>query len=247
MLSKEQYIGAAILLVLAIGTWLFVALRPQTNIEVRENEWSRRDSLRAMQDSLRRDSLRQVREARWQHKKDSFRRLDDQRFAAWTKERQLRYDSFRLTDSLWRDSVGWHYARHAKKDTILDLNRTDTAELQFIRGIGAYKARRIMQYGQQLGGYYSPQQLCDSALADLHLDTLLACFTAQPEDVQRMDINHCSADKMARHPYMRYQQAKAIYEYRRQHVQLTQPEDLLAIPGLTSTWIERITPYLSFE
>ena len=243
VLSKEQYIGSAILLAIAAGAWLFIALWPQPPLPERPDiEAEQRAAWR--QDSLRRDSLRN---ARWEHKKDSFRRVDDARFAQWAWERQQRYDSFRHADSLWYDSVGWHFARHIKIDTVLDLNHTDTAELQLLRGIGAYTALRIVLYGEQLGGYYSPEQLRDEALMGLHLDTLLHHFIASAEDVRRIDVNHSSVDRLAHHPYLRYTQAKAIYQLRRRQVRLTDINQLLALPDFTPAKIDSLRPYLSFE
>ena len=239
LLSKEQYIGAATLFGLALGVWLLVALWPQPQPE--QPEWPQ-DEWRL--DSARRDSLRT---ARWEHKKDSFRRVDSLRIAQWTLERQLVYDSFHIADSLWRDSVGWHKIQRVKKDTILDLNHCDTTELQLIRGIGPYKAQRILWYGQELGGYYSPTQLTDEALQDLQLDTLIQFFTANPEDVQRINVNHSSIDRLARHPYVRYEQAKAIYNYRRKQVRIDSLSQLTSIPTLDSTDINRMQFYLSFD
>ena len=247
MLDKEQYIGAAALFLIAITGWLFVALYPQSDPSFPEIEINRRDSLYAMQSVHRRDSLRALRDARWQSYKDSCYRVDSRRFALWAAERRQRYDSARLADSLWRDSVGWRYAQHIKKDTILDLNHCDTTELQYIRGIGSYKARRIMRYGQELGGYYSPNQLTDEALSDLHLDSLLHYFTADSTEVQCIDVNSSSADRLYRHPYLRYAQAKAIYNYRRKYVRLDSITQLENLQELEKSDINRIKFYLCFD
>ena len=245
MLAREQYIGAAVLLVTAAAVWTFVALAPQRPLP--ESAEAGRDSLRTVRDSLRRDSIRQAREARWQHYKDSCRKADDARFAAWNAERKARYDSFFRADSLWRDSLGIIFPRHVKKDTILDLNSADTTELMYIRGIGPYTARQIIRYREQLGGFYSPNQLTDEALARLHLDTLTACFVADPKDIQTIDVNHCSIERLAHHPYIRYEQARAIYQLRRRNLRLNGMEDLRGVSGLDSVEIERLRYYLRFE
>lgn len=247
MLSREQRIGAILLFVIALSAWLFVALWPQKNLPEAVEEAISIDSIYTRYDNRRIDSLRAIREAKWQAKKDSFRRIDDLRFANWARERQLRYDSARLADSLWRDSVGWTYARHVKKDTILNLNHCDSSELQYICGIGAYKARRILRYGRELGGYCSPNQLIDEALGDLHLDSLRRFFTADSSEVQQIVVNRCSTDQLSRHPYLRYAQAKAIYNYRRLHVRIDNLDQLRTLPELSAEDIVRLAPYLSFE
>lgn len=245
MLAKEQHIGAAALLLIALAAWLYVALTPQPGLT--EIPTPNLDSLKAVRDSLRRDSIRQVREARWQHYKDSTRRADDARFAAWNAERKARYDSFFRADSLWRDSMGIIFPRHRKIDTVLNLNTTDTAELVLIRGIGPYKARRIIAYREQLGGFYSPTQLCDERLRDLHLDSLLGAFVASPDSLRTLDVNSADAETLSAHPYLRYSQAKAIYLLRRKYVRLERIDDLRRIPELDSTTLSRLHYYLRFD
>ena len=123
----------------------------------------------------------------------------------------------------------------------------DTAELQLIRGIGRYTAVQIVQYRERLGGFYSPEQLKDEVFGKLSLDTLLYRFTADPTAVQRMDVNRASIDRLQRHPYIRYEQAKAIYTLRRKKVRLESIEDLRALPEMKEEDLRRMAPYLSFE
>ena len=202
----------------------------------------RKDSMRLV-DSLRYAQWAAEREQRY----DSFRAADALRREEWKRIRQQQYDSFRIADSLWRDSVGWRFAKHEKKDTVLDLNHCDTTELQYIRGIGRYTATQIVKYREQLGGYYSPAQLTDEPLANCHLDTLLTHFTADTSDVRTININTCSTDVLQRHPYLRYNQAKAIYTLRRQRVRLQSIDELRDLPELTEQDLERIAPYLRLE
>lgn len=247
MFAKQQYIGAASLLLIAIASWVFVATRPAPqSYSSHDQDFHRLDSLR--RDSIAharatRDSLRQ---ARWEFVKDSFRIVDSLRFLQWTRERQARYDSFRLADSLWRDSVGFRYPMHPKKDTVLDLNHCDTTELQLIRGIGRYTALKIVKYRNDLGGYYTPQQLTDEYFAKIRLDTLVRHFTASPSEVQMIDVNSCSVERLRAHPYIRFEQAKSIYELRRKRIRLHSIDDLRVLPNLTESDLQRLAPYLCF-
>jgi len=202
----------------------------------------------------RKDSMRHadsVRYAMWaaerEQRYDSFRMADSIRRSEWKAIRQQQYDSFRIADSLWRDSVGWRYTKRIKKDTILDLNHCDTAELQYIRGIGRFSATQIVRYREQLGGFYSTEQLKDEALSKCRLDTLLHRFTVNDSNIQKIPVNTCSLERLQRHPYLRYNQAKAIYTLRRQNIRLHALDDLRTLPELTPQDIERISPYLSFE
>ena len=52
---------------------------------------------------------------------------------------------------------------------------------------------------------------------------------------------------MQHHPYLRYEQAKAIYTLRRKNLKLRSIDDLRALPELTDEDLERIAPYLRFD
>lgn len=235
ILAKEQRIAALILFSIALSVWIGVAVyqgqQEEPEPPVAPNTADRpKKKYRT-----------------WEERKDSMRRVDSIRFAQWTSERQQRYDSFRIADSLWRDSVGMRFPKRVKKDTVLDLNHCDTTELQYIRGIGHYTAIQIVRYREQLGGYYSPSQLTDKPFANMQLDTLLDHFTADPADVQTIDVNSIPLQVLQRHPYLRYEQAKSIYTLRRQRVQLHTMDELRTLPELKEEDIERIAPYLRFE
>ncbi len=246
ILAKEQRIGALILFGIAIIAWIIMALYPSTPPAPetpKKKSWAeRKDSIR-LADSLRYVQWKEEREQRY----DSFRMADSLRHEAWKIERQHRWDSMRIADSLWRDSVGMRFTKRVKKDTVLDLNHCDTTELQLLRGIGRFTAMQIVRYREQLGGFYSPLQLTDEPFADYHLDTLLHHFTADSTVIQTLNVNRCSTAALQRHPYLRFQQAKAIYTLRRQRIRLHSIDDLRSLPELTEDDLSRLTPYLSFE
>ena len=247
ILAKEQRIGAIILFSVALAAWLAVALWPSRQPENPETphkkSWAeRRDSIR-LADSMRYEQWKEERERRYDSARFALRKRNEE----WKQERQQLLDSMRLADSLWRDSVGWKFEKRVKKDTILDLNHCDTTELMYLRGIGKYTAVQIVRYREQLGGYYSPNQLTDEALSKCHLDTLLAHFVASPKDVETINVNACSIDRLQHHPYLRYSQAKAIYTLRRQRLRISSIDELRSLPELTAEDLERLAPYLRFD
>ena len=217
--------------------------QPEPTPKPHKKSWAeRKDSIR-IADSLRYVEWKEVRERQY----DSARLALKQRGEEWKRERQQIWDSMRLADSLWRDSVGWRYTKKIKKDTILDLNHCDTTELQLIRGIGRYTAVQIIQYRERLGGYYSPEQLKDEALGKFSLDTVLYHFIVDTAAIQRIPVNSCSIERLQRHPYIRYEQAKAIYNLRRKSTRLNSIEDFRSLPEMREDEIKRVAPYLSFE
>ena len=150
------------------------------------------------------------------------------------------------SDTARRDTL-LRYVSH-KRDTILELNTADTAQLQLLRGIGRWTAMQIVRYREQLGGYYSVEQLREIPHIDQQmLDTVLQHFTLDTTRITPLRVNRCAVGTLSHHPYLRFEQARAIYEHRRQHIRLSGLDDLRSLPELTQDDLLRLRPYLSFE
>ncbi|NCC09944.1 MAG: helix-hairpin-helix domain-containing protein [Bacteroidia bacterium] len=138
-----------------------------------------------------------------------------------------------------------------KRDTIfkypvgtkVDLNKADTTELKKIPGIGSYIAHAIIRYRSKLGHYYSVGQL-----EEIHLiaDKLRPWFTVKEDEATRLNLNKCSLEKLMRHPYINFYQAKAIVEYRRKKGDLKSLKQLALYEEFTPTDFERISHYVCF-
>ena len=175
----------------------------------------------------------------WVARRDSLRLLKHER------------DSLKhVADSIWRDSMYTARRFHIKKDTIVELNSADTTDLLYIWGIGSYVAKTIVWYRQDLGGYTSPEQIREiPALKGLgvQFDTIIPHLTAERDSVTRLRVNYIGVERLQRHPYLSFAQAKAIYELRRNKFYLKSIDDLRGLPCLTEEDLRRLEPYLSFE
>ena len=167
--------------------------------------------------------------------------------------RQRRRDSLTAMrdTALVRDTLPRYVS--TKCDTVLNLRTADTTELKMIPGIGSYRARQIVRYRRELGGFSRVNQLCEvkalQALCQdsLAIDSLLSHFYLDSVVVEPLRVNSVSLERLQRHPYLSFEQAKAIYELRRRKVNLSSIEQLLALECLSEEDIARIAPYLSFE
>ena len=138
--------------------------------------------------------------------------------------------------------------RSIKKDTILNLRTADTTELKLIRGIGSYRAKMIVRYREQLGGYVRVEQILEARGMDKVIaDSILSHFYIDSVVVKKMPVNKMRPEVLQRHPYLNFEQAKAIYEYRRKHIRIKSAEELKKIKGLSPTDIEKISIYLDFS
>jgi competence ComEA-like helix-hairpin-helix protein len=138
--------------------------------------------------------------------------------------------------------------RSIKKDTILNLRTADTTELKLIRGIGSYRAKMIVRYREQLGGYARVEQILEARGMDkVVADSILPHFYIDSVVLNKMPVNKIRPEVLHRHPYLSFEQAKAIYEYRRRHIRIKSAEELKKIKGLSPTDIEKISIYLDFS
>lgn len=152
----------------------------------------------------------------------------------------------RRADSLRRDTMPRYVS--LKRDTTIELNSADTTDLKKLRGIGSWTARSIVRYREQLGGYHSAEQLREVPhIQQQMLDTTMQHLWADPTGVKTIAVNTASVQRLQRHPYIRFEQARAIYELRRRKIRLNGPEDLKGLPELSEEDIKRIAPYLNFE
>ncbi|MFN8355860.1 MAG: helix-hairpin-helix domain-containing protein [Spirosomataceae bacterium] len=132
------------------------------------------------------------------------------------------------------------------KITQFDLNKADTTQLVKVRGIGAKLALRIIKFRDNLGGFYTENQLrevfgLDSAVVD---ETLKYAFVRSPS-LRKIKINEVTPEEF-RHPYLKPYVAKSIMAYRQQHGNFKSASDLANVKLLDAKTLEKITPYLEF-
>ena len=149
-------------------------------------------------------------------------------------------------DSLRKDSLPrWE---EENKDTILNLRTADTVELKMIHGIGSYRARQIVRYREQLGGFVSVEQLLEAkGMENVDADSLLAHFWIDSVKIEPMNVNSVGVQRLSRHPYLRFEQAQAIYELRRKKIRLDSIQQLQQIECISAETLEKIAPYLNFD
>jgi DNA uptake protein ComE-like DNA-binding protein len=148
----------------------------------------------------------------------------------------------RLTQTEY-DSIKAHYQPKIRQGEHVILNMADTTQLKTVPGIGPYFARKIVQYGQRLGGYVSVDQLDE--IEDFPLDAKEYFIIEKPLPV-KLDINHLSLNELKRHPYINFYQACAITEYRRLHGPIRSLEELRLSKDFPSEAIERLLPYVAY-
>lgn len=65
--------------------------------------------------------------------------------------------------------------------------------------------------------------------------------------VKQININIATIDEMKSHPYLRYNLANAIFQYRRQHGNYNTVEDVKKIMLITDDVYKKVLPYLTVQ
>ena len=142
-----------------------------------------------------------------------------------------------------KDSTIHHYPIKIKETEHIVLNTADTTSLITIPGIGPYYARKIVQYGNRLGGYVSVNQLDEIDDFPSEAKKYLVINNPTPK---KLNLNKLSLNELKRHPYINFYMAKDITDYRRLHGALKSLNDLRLSKDFPSDVIKRLEPYVEF-
>ena len=132
----------------------------------------------------------------------------------------------------------------AKKFIITDINLADSADWSRLPGIGEKLASRIVHFREKLGGFYKVDQVGETfGLPDSGFQKVKPYLQLNTHVLNQIDLNTATKEILQSHPYIRWQFAKAILEYRMQHGGFHSIDDLLQIATIDSEKFEKIKPY----
>ncbi|MBQ7421717.1 MAG: helix-hairpin-helix domain-containing protein [Prevotella sp.] len=140
-----------------------------------------------------------------------------------------------------RDTV--KYPVKIKPTEHVVLNVADTSMLKKVPGIGSAWARRIVSYGERLGGYTDVIQLTE--IDDFPEDALQYFVVSNPNP-RKLNLNQLSLNQLRRHPYINFYQARTITDYRRLKGNLQSLDQLRLLKDFPPEAIERLAPYVEF-
>jgi DNA uptake protein ComE-like DNA-binding protein len=135
--------------------------------------------------------------------------------------------------------------QYPKKALSFELNTADSLDLVQLYNIGPVIARRILKYRSLLGGYVRKEQLREVyGIDSARYNDIAPHLTVDPSRITPIDINTADIDRLKRHPYLDYYQAKAIIRLREERGAYAGVRDILNIPIIDSETFTRIEPYL---
>jgi DNA uptake protein ComE-like DNA-binding protein len=131
---------------------------------------------------------------------------------------------------------------------IIDINQADTSAFISLPGIGSKLANRIVSFRDKLGGFYSVQQVGETfGLPDSTFQLIKSRLQCAPVTIQKININTADINRLKQHPYIRWNIANAIVQYRQQHGAFRSPDDLQQIVLITQELYQKMAAYVTVE
>ena len=130
----------------------------------------------------------------------------------------------------------------------VDINSADTTQYIALPGIGSKLSKRIIAFREKLGGFYSIDQIGETyLLPDSTFQKIKPYLIVGSKAIKKININSASLEEMKSHPYIRYQIANAIFQYRQQHGSFNSIEEMKKIMLVTDEFYNKTSPYLAIE
>src|SRR5690606_22870717 len=133
-------------------------------------------------------------------------------------------DSARNVDTLFESEL------RLSPQLSIELNATDSIELQLLPGIGPVYASRIIRFRDRLGGFHHISQLMDVYGMDTtRFQGLKEHDFIDSNHVEQIEVNLADYERLRHHPFISPRLANAMVQYRKQHGPYQSLSDLLHI------------------
>lgn len=130
----------------------------------------------------------------------------------------------------------------------IEINSADSTALIQIKGIGPTFASRIIRYRNRLGGFFSLSQLLEvKGIDSMKYSGIAPQMTVNPYIVRKMNINTASFDELKNHPYIGYNIALSLVNYRKQHGPYAVLSDIKNSALVNEAVYQKISPYLKVQ
>lgn len=127
----------------------------------------------------------------------------------------------------------------------IDISTADTTAWKKLPGIGATLAMRILMYKTRLGGFINTSQIAEVyGMPDSTYQKIKPYLLHRQGNLTTININ-TSSITMLQHPYITKAVANNIIQYRNQHGNYTNLEQLKNLALITNEVYNKIAPYLS--
>jgi len=169
-------------------------------------------------------------------------------FAKADSLQRLRIDSIRtsVVKSSSRAIPYKYPERTGNPASPIDINRADSVNLLPLPGIGPVFAGRIIRYRDLLGGYASVNQLQEVyGMSRETIDLITDRIVFDTTVLDKLDLNSATFRELLRHPYLEYEDVKALVNYREFAGTIESLRELQDNFILPDSVLNRVEPYFN--
>lgn len=241
-------LAIALALVVMVKIFIFPLFSPAPAPEGQPASAEEQREIVAFEQQRVRDSLARV--AQWAAERKARQWAHEERERAYQAQRAI-WDAEKAERAARRaaqqaryDSLVRSRPQKLAQGLRIDANSSDTTQWQRVPGIGRAYAQAIVRYRERLGGFVSVAQLHDIEQLPHDIDRYISL--APHPSVHRIAVNRASFKELLRHPYLNYEQVKAIVQHRQRVGLLRDWDDLRGNPQFSDHDLQRLQPYFSF-
>lgn len=140
-------------------------------------------------------------------------------------------------------------AKSKWENPVIDINMATIEEWQKLRGIGPAYSKRIVNFREKLGGFYAVEQVGETyGVPDSVFQKIKPYLKVSPI-YRTINLNSVDLKTLQKHPYIRYKEARVLFNYMEQHRPVTDMEQLrnaMSIIFTKERWA-KLEPYLNLH
>jgi DNA uptake protein ComE-like DNA-binding protein len=163
---------------------------------------------------------------------------------------QVRADSLRQVRTISYAYSAYYASQGSKRQASepININRADSVQLLPLPGIGPVFAGRIFRYRKLLGGYVNVDQLGEVyGIPAETIELIRAQVYIDSSAIRKIRIDSATFGELLRHPYLEYEQVKALVEYRDFKGEISSVFELKANHILADSTLYKIDGYFDYR
>lgn len=130
--------------------------------------------------------------------------------------------------------------------SLLELNGADSLSILYLKGIGPGFTKRILKYRTLLGGFHAVEQLREIyGMNDSTYQILVSQTLIDKSLLLKIPVNEADVSRLRKHPYLNFQLAQAIVNFRSKHGRLSEA-DVISLGIIPADKLKLLLPYFSY-
>lgn len=238
VLNKGERIAVISLLTLIAILLVFSVFRPVIKLTKKERmAFHNLDSLIAIQEEA-------LRKERYETEKKAKTIAMTEQKPENQKPKATYHDSKPKQASQYTESERKSYPKEVKNIPVLDINQADSTALVALPQIGEVMASRIQRYRSRLGGFVCMEQLYEiKGMDTTRFEAIKPYILLETNEITKININQDEFKALLRHPYLAYEQVKAIVNHRERKGLIKDWNQLKSIVGDVNPFLKEYVCY----